>query len=75
MAVFSQEGERTQCGVVRNYVTPEMLYVSDSSGERFDERSQALASHENPLEGVLAETARERSRKKKSRPEAYEPAA
>ena len=67
MAVFSQEGDHTQCGVVRNYVTPEMLYVSDSSGERFDERTKALAEYEDPYEGVLAETARERDRKKKRR--------
>lgn len=67
MAVFSQEGGHTQCAVVRNYVTPEMLYVSDSAGERFDERTKALAQYEDPYEGVLAETARERDRKKKKR--------
>jgi type IV secretion system protein TrbE len=63
MAVFSQDGEHTQCGVVRNCVTPEMLYVSDSSGERFDERTRALARYEDPVAGVFAEAARERDRK------------
>lgn len=63
MAVFTQEGERTQCGVVRNYVTPEMLYVSDSSGERFDARTQALTAYEDPLEGVLEESRREQERR------------
>lgn len=67
MAVFSQEGERTQCGIVRNYVTPEMLYVSDSSGERFDERARALAEYADPYEAVLAESARERDAGKKRR--------
>jgi hypothetical protein len=67
MAVFSQEGEHTQCGVVRNYVTPEMLYVSDSSGERFDERSKALSQYDDPYEGVLAETAREHNHQKQRR--------
>lgn len=62
MAVFSQEGEHTQCGVVRNYVTPEMLYVSESSGERYDERARALSAYEDPYAGVLAETARHRER-------------
>jgi type IV secretion system protein TrbE len=61
MAVFTQEGERTQCGVVRNYVTPEMLYVAESSGERFDERSHALGLYDDPIDGVFAEVARERS--------------
>ncbi len=59
MAVYSQEGEHAQCGVVRNYVTPEMLYVSDSSGERFDARSRALAGYRDPVAGVFAEVARE----------------
>jgi type IV secretion system protein TrbE len=67
MAVFSDEGEHTQCGVVRNYVTPEMLYVSDSSGDRYDQRSKALAEYEDPMAGVLAETAREQDAKKKRR--------
>jgi hypothetical protein len=65
MAVFTQEGEHTQCGVVRNYVTPEMLYVSDSSGERFDTRTKALAQYQDPCEGVREETARERQRAKR----------
>jgi len=65
MAVFTHEGERAQCGVVRNYVTPEMLYVSDSSGERFDERTAALAGYDDVYAGVLAETARERARPRK----------
>lgn len=77
MAVFSQEGDHTQCGVVRNYVTPEMLYVSDSSGDRFDERAKALATYDDPYEAVLAETAREREAKKKRRrnPSSHERAA
>lgn len=75
MAVFSQEGERTQCGVVRNYVTPEMLYVSDSSGERFDERTKALAAYADPLEGVLAESGRMPIAAKKKTPKPYERAA
>lgn len=70
MAVFSHEGEHTQCGVVRNYVTPEMLYVSDSSGERFDERSKALARYDDPCAGVLAEVAGEQERRKKRRKDA-----
>lgn len=67
MAVFTQEGEHTACGVVRNYVTPEMLYVSDSSGDRFDERSKALAQYEDPHDGVLAEVAREQDRRRPAR--------
>ena len=77
MAVFTQEGEHTQCGIVRNYVTPEMLYVSDSSGERFDQRAKALGQYTDLYEGVLAETARERDQKKKRRstPQVHETAA
>lgn len=69
MAVFSQEGDRAECGTIRNVVTPEMLYVSDSSGERYDKRAKALSNYESPLEGVMIETSLEleakRNRKKK----------
>jgi hypothetical protein len=58
MAVYSVEGEGSACGVLRNHVTPEMLYVSDSSGERHDTRSRALAQYEDLLEGVRIEAAR-----------------
>jgi len=59
LAVFSQEGDRTDCGVVKNYVTPEMLYVSDSSGARYDAREKALAEYDDILEGVVRETQKE----------------
>lgn len=73
MAVFSQEGDHTACGVVRNHVTPEMLYVSDSSGERFDERTKALAQYDDVCEGVLAETAKEQARQRKRKSAAPKP--
>lgn len=59
MAVFAVEGEGSSCGVVRNRVTREMLYVSDSSGERHDARTRALATHGDVLAGVIREAARE----------------
>ena len=65
MAVFTQEGERTECGVVRNFVTPEMLYVSNSSGPEYDARIKALQEYCDPLEGVIAETARAQAAKLK----------
>jgi len=58
MAVFSVEGEGSACGVIRNRVTPEMLYVSDSSGECHDSRSQVLEQYPDLLEGVRVEAAR-----------------
>jgi len=65
MAVFTQEGERTECGVVRNFVTPEMLYVSNSSGPEYDARTKALQEYDDPLEGVMAETAKAQAMKLK----------
>ncbi len=35
--------------------TPEMLYVSGSSGEHYDARQKALAKHDDIIEGVLIE--------------------
>lgn len=61
MAVFSIEGERSACGVVRNHATREMRYVSDSSGATFDARSRALAAHADLLEGVRIEASRQAS--------------
>ena len=68
MAVFAVEGEGCSCGVVRNRVTSEMLYVSDSSGERFDARSKALAAYADPLEGVRSEAAREQDASRRTKP-------
>ncbi len=62
MAVFSVEGEGCSCGVVRNRVTPEMLYVADSSGACFDERTKALAGYADPVEGVCREAAKPKTR-------------
>lgn len=58
MAVFSVEGERSACGVVRNYATRELRYVADSSGATFDQRTKALAAYADPIEGVRIEAAR-----------------
>ncbi|MFA5265282.1 MAG: hypothetical protein WC378_15775 [Opitutaceae bacterium] len=63
MAVYSIEGEGSACGVVRNTVTPEMLYVSDSSGERHDSRTKALAAYDDLLEGVSVEARRDQERR------------
>ncbi|MBK1884419.1 hypothetical protein JIN85_18525 [Luteolibacter pohnpeiensis] len=38
-----------------NRATPEMLYVSASSGEHFEQRAMALSKYEDVLEGVIAE--------------------
>ncbi len=59
MAVFSVEGEGCSCGVVRNRVSREMLYVSASSGACHDARRKALAAYPDPVAGVAAESARQ----------------
>ena len=59
LAVFSIEGERPACGVVRNYATREMRYVADSSGAVFDTRARALAAHPDLVTGVQREAARQ----------------
>ena len=56
MAVFSVEGEGSACGVVRNKVSREMLYVSASSGACHDSRRKALAAYADPVKGVAAES-------------------
>jgi len=55
MAVWCQEGVKVSCGTSRNFATREMLYVSESSGQIFDERAKVLNEYEDPVEGVLLE--------------------
>ena len=55
MAVWCQEGVKVSCGTSRNFATREMLYVSESSGQIFDERMKVLNEYEDPVEGVLLE--------------------
>ncbi len=55
MAVWSQEGSGVTCGTARNYATREMLFVSESSGQLFDQRMKLLSEYEDPVEGVLLE--------------------
>lgn len=55
MAVWCQEGVGVSCGTTRNYATREMLYVSESSGQLFDDRMKVLNEYEDPVEGVLLE--------------------
>jgi len=65
MAVFTHEGEGTKCGAIRNMVTPEMLYVSNSSGPEYDARQKALQEYEDPLVGVMTETSKAQEAKLK----------
>jgi hypothetical protein len=53
---FSQEGRAPLCGTVRVEVDPAMLYVAESSGAVFDQRSSALSRYPSVMEGVLAES-------------------
>jgi len=42
--------------------TPEMLYVSGSSGEHYDARQKALARYDDLIEGILIEANQEQSK-------------
>jgi hypothetical protein len=69
MAIWCQEGNGKSCGTVRNYATREMLYVSESSGDVFDQRMKALAEYEDPVMGVMAEAEKaENNRRAKKKP-------
>jgi hypothetical protein len=46
---------KVSCGTLRNFATREMLYVSESSGQIFDQRMKVLNEYEDPVEGVLLE--------------------
>ena len=50
---FSTGGENPVNGMVRNYVTPEMLYVASSSGNVFDKREKDLAGYDDVVERIL----------------------
>jgi hypothetical protein len=42
------------CGTAQNVASPEMLYISGSSGAQFDERAQALRGAEDVLSAIAA---------------------
>jgi hypothetical protein len=42
------------CGTAHNVASPEMLYISGSSGAQFDERAQALRGAEDVLPAIAA---------------------
>jgi hypothetical protein len=44
------------CGTVHNVVSPEMLYVSGSSGAQFDERAAKLRGSEDVVSAVATAT-------------------
>lgn len=47
--------EHDRVTLATNQATPEMLYVSASCGEHFEERRATLAKYDDVLEGVIAE--------------------
>jgi hypothetical protein len=42
------------CGTVHNVVSPEMLYISGSSGAKFDERARGLRGSEDVISAIQA---------------------
>ncbi len=51
----------TNCGTLRSYPSEEMLYISESEGEKFDMRSKELAAYDNATMGILQECEKRRS--------------
>lgn len=48
-------GEHDRITLATNRATPEMLYVSGSGGDHFEERRAALSQYDDVLEGVISE--------------------
>jgi hypothetical protein len=42
------------CGTVRNVVSPEILYISGTSGAQFDERARQLRGSEDVISSIEA---------------------
>lgn len=47
--------ERRRVVTAYSIASPEMLYVSSTSGGAFEERAEVLAGYDDPLEGIYAE--------------------
>ena len=62
LTYFSREVGPPLCGSVRVEIDPHMLYVAQSSGRVFEERTRALARYPSPYEAVLGEVARSADR-------------
>jgi len=53
---WEDAGKSNRISVGVNRATPEMLYISNSSGEQFEQRAAALKTYDDVLEGVIAES-------------------
>jgi hypothetical protein len=60
LTYFSREAEVPLCGTVRVEIDPYMLYVANSSGRTFDERTKAIARYPSAYAAVMGEVDRER---------------
>jgi hypothetical protein len=56
MTYYHLGAQRPLCGTVFNRSSPEMLYVSSSTGEDFEKRAKAMKGHSCVLDGVIAES-------------------
>ena len=52
-------GANPEIFVCWNVASKEMLFVSESSGELFDQRDEDLSYYDDPVEGVIAEVAKQ----------------
>lgn len=51
------------CGTLRSFASDEMLYISESEGEKYDLRAKELAQYEDPTMGVIAECEKRRNQR------------
>ncbi|MDX2185708.1 MAG: hypothetical protein SFV32_02150 [Opitutaceae bacterium] len=51
--LFARDQQSPVCGTVQVKVSPQMLYVADSSGEVFEQRMRALAGAKDPVARVI----------------------
>lgn len=53
---FLKTAEGSIAGTLRNYASPELLWVAASSGDSFDKRKKQMAAFEEPFDAVMDAT-------------------
>lgn len=52
--IYINDAQNPICGTAHNVASPDMLYISGSSGAQCDERAQALRGAEDVLSAITA---------------------
>jgi hypothetical protein len=60
---YRPDSPKGMCGVYRIYALPEIRYIAESNGAKFDTKSKIINMYDDPCVGVIAEVEKEKRQK------------